>query len=116
MLQGVGVQPQDAGGTSEQQGWVDAELGQPVGQRRHLGGQEAEEQLAQLSPDPSAPGSRSRKAATSPSKAPMSSFGARPSTVPAGSARPSGLGKLTTFPPAWLVGLGLEGSPLAAGR
>jgi hypothetical protein len=53
-VQGVGVQPQDAAGGDKQRGRIDAEPGQPVSQRHHLGGQEAEQQLAQLAPDPTA--------------------------------------------------------------
>ena len=52
MLQGVGVQPQDAAGGGKQRRWVDAEFGQPVGQGHHLGRHKAEQQLAQLVPDP----------------------------------------------------------------
>ena len=50
-LQDVGVQPQDAAHGREQRCRVDAELGQPVGQGHHLGGQEAKQQMAQLVPD-----------------------------------------------------------------
>src|SRR4030095_16486009 len=53
-----------------------------------------------LCPIPSAPGSCSRKAATSPSKAPMSNSGTRRSAVPAGSARPCGGGRLAHLTPA----------------